>query len=436
MIFEQDWPSQFSAWVVCGWSLLSLLVIIVVVVVIIFLPIGTGLGRGGRGQTTVVRDVDDLGGGGQAGGGRGGGWGGSGREPGHRGAGRAEGGPPRRGEPGGSGRGLKGDGGERLLCEDLDPGGPLGLGLHGDGLDGEAGRQTGLWLGPHWLLGLRPGLGSAGTAAAAGAEPVGAGLGAVNDGLESGGRGPGLLPGRLSEGDLILGSGDLGGGPEDAVGVPDPVHAGSGPLDSLGLDWGGDVISVVIPALGDLLGPGALAVDAIAGAGAEHLAHGAAELPGLAVHAEEVEPAVGGVRVLGEGAGGGVSGTLELAALLVHHHHGGGALGHLVSPLAAPGHLVVGEAGGAVVSVCLAVLALPEHAAVLGVGEGPEQSGAVLGGDGGLQLGPLPALHQVQLGALLQGEGGVGVEEAQAIATCLQIRRPVLTMPVLVTAKM
>ena len=31
--------------------------------------------------------------------------------------------------------------------------------------------------------------------------------------------------------------------------------------------------------------------------------------------------------------------------------------------------------------VGLPVLALPEHAAVLGVGEGPEQSGAVLGGD-------------------------------------------------------
>merc|ERR1740129_172287 len=114
-----------------------------------------------------------------------------------------------------------------------------------------------------------------------------------------------------------------------------------------------------------LLGPGALAVNSISGSGAEHLAHGAAELPGLAVHAEEVQSAVGGGRVLGEGPGRGVSGALELAALLVHHHHGGGALGDLVSPLAAPGDLVIGQAGGAVVSVGLAVLTLPEHAAAL-----------------------------------------------------------------------
>ena len=31
----------------------------------------------------------------------------------------------------------------------------------------------------------------------------------------------------------------------------------------------------------------------------------------LSIHAEEEEAAVGGVRVLGEGAGGGIPGTLE-----------------------------------------------------------------------------------------------------------------------------
>ena len=51
----------------------------------------------------------------------------------------------------------------------------------------------------------------------------------------------------------------------------------------------------------------------------------------------------------------------------------------------------------------------------------------------GLELCPLSALDQVKLGALLQGEGGVGVEEAQAIAACLELWAAILTMPVLVT---
>ena len=85
--------------------------------------------------------------------------------------------------------------------------------------------------------------------------------------------------------------------------------------------------------------------------------------------------------------------------------------------------------------VGLPVLALPEDAAVLGVGEGAPEPGTVGGGDGGLQLGPLPALHQVELGALLQSEGGVGVKEAQAIAAELLLCQSVLTVPVLVTAE-
>ena len=51
--------------------------------------------------------------------------------------------------------------------------------------------------------------------------------------------------------------------------------------------------------------------------------------------------------------------------------------------------------------VCLAILTLPEDAAVLGVSEGSPEAGAVGGGDGGLQLGSLAALHQVQLGTLV-----------------------------------
>ena len=56
-------------------------------------------------------------------------------------------------------------------------------------------------------------------------------------------------------------------------------------------------------------------------------------------------------------------------------------------------------------------------------------------GDGRLQLCPLPALHQVQLGALLQGEGRVGVEEAQAVAAEPLLSQAVLAVPVLVTAE-
>ena len=50
--------------------------------------------------------------------------------------------------------------------------------------------------------------------------------------------------------------------------------------------------------------------------------------------------------------------------------------------------------------VGLAILTFPEDAAVLGVLECSPQPGAVGGGDGGLELGPGPALHQVQLLAL------------------------------------
>ena len=86
------------------------------------------------------------------------------------------------------------------------------------------------------------------------------------------------------------------------------------------------------------------------------------------------------------------------------------------------------------VPVGLPVLTLPEDSAVLGISEGSVQSGAVGGGDGGLQLCPLPALHQVELGALLQLVALVGVDERQAVAAGSQLRQPVKTGPVFVTA--
>ena len=57
---------------------------------------------------------------------------------------------------------------------------------------------------------------------------------------------------------------------------------------------------------------------------------------------------------------------------------------YLVSPLAAPGHLVIGQAGGTIVSVGFAILTLPEDSTILGVSKGPIQPGAVISGDGGL----------------------------------------------------
>ena len=106
-----------------------------------------------------------------------------------------------------------------------------------------------------------------------------------------------------------------------------------------------------------------------------------------------------------------------------------------ITSVSSSSHLVIGQAGRAVVAVGLAVLALPEDAAVHRVGEGPVQPGAVGGGDGRLQLRPLAALHQVQLGALLQGVGGVSVDEAETIAACPQLCPALLAVPVLVTAE-
>ena len=84
--------------------------------------------------------------------------------------------------------------------------------------------------------------------------------------------------------------------------------------------------------------------------------------------------------------------------------------------------------------VGLPVLALPEDAAVLWVGEGAPEPGTVGGGDGGLQLGPLPALHQVELLALLQLVALVGVDEGEAVAAGPELCQSVNAGPVLVTA--
>ena len=55
-------------------------------------------------------------------------------------------------------------------------------------------------------------------------------------------------------------------------------------------------------------------------------------------------------------------------------------------------------------------------------------------GDGRLELCPLPTSDQVQLSALLQGVGGVGVNEAQTIAAGPQLMLALGAVPVLVTA--
>ena len=81
----------------------------------------------------------------------------------------------------------------------------------------------------------------------------------------------------------------------------------------------------------------------------KHLAEGAALLAGDASDAEEELPAVQGVRVLGEGAGGGVQGARELLRL-IDRDGLEAALGDLRDPEAAVGLTAVGQAGGALVS--------------------------------------------------------------------------------------
>ena len=97
-------------------------------------------------------------------------------------------------------------------------------------------------------------------------------------------------------------------------------------------------------------------------------------------------------------------------------------------------HRVIRQAGGTLIAVGLAVEALPEDGTALRVGEGAIEAGTVAGGYGRLQVGPWAALHEVQLLALLQGEGGVRVEEGEPVAAGLQIGLAVATVPVLVAA--
>ena len=192
------------------------------------------------------------------------------------------------------------------------------------------------------------------------------------------------------------------------------------------------LVSIVVSALRHLVRVRALPVHPVASPGVENCAKGTAVLPGHPADAEVVLTTVGGMSVLGEDPGGAL-GALELPALLVHHQ-AAAALSDLVRPSAASALLVVGEAGRTLVPIGLPVLTHPEYAAVFEVLVGSPGAGAVRGGDGRLQLSPLPALHQVQLVALLQGEGRVRVYEAEAVATrpqrCLALR----ALPVLVTA--
>ena len=192
------------------------------------------------------------------------------------------------------------------------------------------------------------------------------------------------------------------------------------------------LVPVVLPALGHLLWVGALAVLPVASARVEDGAEWTAVLPREAADTEVVLPAVLRVGVLSEDPGG-AGGALELAAHLVHHPQAA-TLGHLVRPPAAAALLVVGEAGGAGVAGGLACHADPEHRAVLLVLVRPPGPGTVGGGDGGLQLRPLPALHQVQLSALLQGERLVGVDEAEPVTAGPLLGLPVGAGPVLVAA--
>ena len=112
-----------------------------------------------------------------------------------------------------------------------------------------------------------------------------------------------------------------------------------------------------------------------------------------------------------------------------------GAVRDLTDPQAAVADLVVGQPWGTLVPVGFPVLTFPEDSAVSRVSECSVQSGTVGSGDSGLQLCPLPALHQVELSALLQGEGGVGVEEAEAITAQLLLGQSALAVPVLVTTE-
>ena len=138
--------------------------------------------------------------------------------------------------------------------------------------------------------------------------------------------------------------------------------------------------------------------------------------------------------MFGEGSLGRPLGADELL-VLVDEDGVAGAVRDLADPQTAVADLVVGQPWRTLVPVGLPVLTFPEDSAVLGISECSVQSGTVGSGDGGLQLRPLPALHQVQLGALLQGEGGVGVQEAQAVPAESLLGQAVLAVPVLVTAE-
>lgn len=211
----------------------------------------------------------------------------------------------------------------------------------------------------------------------------------------------------------------------------DPARVGRSPQRPLLNDL--LITSVVVSTLRHVLWVRAGAVNAGASAVTEDLAQRAALLSGYSAYAEEELPAVQGVSVLGEGSLCSALGAHELL-VLVDDDGVTGAVRDLADPQAAVGDLVVRQTWGALVPVSFPVLALPEDSAVLRVSECPPESGTVGGGDGRLQLSPLPALHQVQLLALLQLVALVSVDEGEAIAAGPQLRQAVRTGPVLVTA--
>ena len=118
------------------------------------------------------------------------------------------------------------------------------------------------------------------------------------------------------------------------------------------------------------------------------------------------------MSVLGECSHSSSSRTFEFLLFAFNLNHNVLAFRDLVRPLAAPTNGVVGKTRGAFVSVGFAIETLPEDAAARWVRKGSVKPGTVLGGNRGLQLRPSTALHQMELGTLLEGEGWICVQES------------------------
>lgn len=108
------------------------------------------------------------------------------------------------------------------------------------------------------------------------------------------------------------------------------------------------------------------------------------------------------------------------------------AFRYLIGPHTDSRLTVVSEPRTALILGCLSVPTVPEHVAFLFVRENTVQTRTMRRADRRLELRPIPAIHVVQIIAILGEELAIARVEREPIAASLQLRHVVVAFPIFV----